>query len=611
MATWYPQCWVRIGLRPEDFTRTIGLPTPDPGSVPSDPTSKGLPPALTKAIIPTFCSVALRSYREGDECVIEIPASALPIDPRVIRAGTVHVYMGTLDARTFAETQGELGSAAKVVLLPEFDPVTGKSNEVFRGLFDDMEITLDGDDMVRIQARDATSIFIDSEFPTGALRGIPKSMPIDQVIQAIVDGEPGAAFMPPPEPGEAQRRVESRRDAKRLTHQHAAVTRKLAKVVAAAAADPTDTSTGAEIARLTAKLAVLAADLGVANALATAFGGTLVHQRLGLPGARGMKVVNNTGAPLRTIGELKGATWFDSLGTAKKGRASAGSQRISYWDFITDLCVGSGYIVYIRTPPAPLTGVLPPAEIVIDLPRTYYPELAGENRRFVYGQNVDSLQINRSFSGRDIPQAITVSAMVDETGEPISVTYPPIPVRPTNRSSTSPIGQGDRIETTAINLRDRIPAAQATSVLTQIAQSLYEQLGRGEMEVAIETDILAALPSSALTGFADMLKLRAADTIEVEVALRSDDEAEPVVTSFGGFSSMSMADKVDRLVRFAGFPPAIAAQIATAYESVLLQRRFRVREHLIEFTSDDETGGFQFTIQGINYLDARHKVLTV
>src|SRR5690606_4256547 len=114
--------------------------------------------------------------------------------------------------------------------------------------------------------------------------------------------------------------------------------------------------------------------------------------------------------------------------------------------FIVDMVVGAGYVCYFRLPRTAQAGLLQAAELVIDHPKTYYPDDPPSNmHEFIFGLNVDNIQIKRSFAGEDVPKNIGLKAESAATGEPISVIYPPLPETPANRAAAKAAGH-DRIE---------------------------------------------------------------------------------------------------------------------------------------------------------------------
>jgi len=611
----YPQCWIRLQLRFEDYI-SVPPPLPQP-TFDGDPVDQGGFVTLDKKIIPISAQVTLNSYRQADEARVTIPYGALPIDPRVLRQATVQIYAGTFEnPQDFADGIGPISGESQLTLIPEtgtYGLPAGEdivlleetSNEIFRGFIDDWEVSQDGGDTITISARDITAILIDTEMPIDGLAGIPASTPIDEVIKAVVVGDEQAQFLPVDAREQRAGRIDARRDVRRLTYQAGIVAKKLAQL---SAQQPPSAEVTAEIARLTAKQSAIAANLTAATAQAAAADALpILAKRYGLPGMRGLEVVNATGEELPTIGELKGATWFDSKGNAKKARGGGAKEQISYWDFVTDLCVGVGLICYMRTPieTQGALGALPPAELVIDLPKTYYKESGQELRRFAYGDNVDSLSVVRNYNGRNVPTGVAVTATEAKTGRSITSRFPELPL--TTKAGANPLGTGDRAEYKTVVLQDRIPSDRAQEVLDRIAESLYEQFGRKEMEIKVSTTSLNAFPSNRGTGTPDMLQLRAGDPVEIVIVPSLPDNVENTyVTQAGNFWKLSTPERIEALITTYDFDPVIAAQLALAMESDLLQTVFYVREVAVDFQYDS---GFKFDIQAINFLDARYALI--
>lgn len=615
LEVWYPQCWVKLYLRPEDYVPPPMIPDP---STPSDPVLDAGYLPYQHMIVPEQCSVSLRSYREGDEARIVVPYAYLPLDPRGLRSIAVHIYMGSLTPEEFARTQGPLGGRAVALRLPEIDPITGKSNEIFRGFADLMDISLGEDDTLEIRCRDVTAVFLDAPLPVGAIRGIPATTPIDKVIEAIINGDPQAQALPPDiaasQDTTTQNVVGNKMKAKRLRAQLASVNSRIAKEQALIARQPIpDPASLEQIAVLNGLMGELSAELALEAPKEAKVTQTAAWpQKIGLPGARGVVVVNETGVnPLPAIGAVK-ATWSDSKGTLKKGSRRGGTnEKVSYWDFITDLCVGSGFICYFRTPKESPTGVAPAVELVISTPRTYYdvdarpgPQPKSDVHLFRHGENVDTLNIKRSFAGDDVPKHIRVRAESAATGQPINVVYPPLPntkVRSaTGRGGT---GQGDRVEVREWLLADSIPGNDPEALLLRIAKGLFEQLSKGEMEVSIDTTTLNARPSNRGTSNIDMLELRAADPIQIGVlAEQTPTGGNTFVTEYGRREALPDSVRIQQLIEVNGLPPFLAQQVVQADRNPKLQTVFRLRELTVEFDSEN---GFRFHLDAISYLDAR------
>jgi hypothetical protein len=599
---YYSSCWARIQLRFDSFAAeplaaTLALVEPPAG----DPVSNAGFFELDTVVIPYTAQVTLNSYRQADEATISIPYAQIPIDPRIIRQATIQVYAGTVDAASFAATQGVTPGGPITVVAPTD---ADGSNELFRGFIDSWEISLDGDDRIEISARDITGILLDAEMPVAGLAGIPRDMPLDEVIRLVVVGEGAATGALPDERQQRAARVDARRAAKRLAGQVSALQRKLAKALAQV---PQDIDL---IETLELSLQLAQQDLAAAQALAEVGDSTpVIAARYGLPGMRGLRVVNETtSTPLPTLGQLKGADWFDSKGKAKKAKRGAANKRISYWDFITDLCVGCGYICYFRTPTAeglPAGSAPPPAELVISEPRTYYAEAGDEIRTFVYGYNVETLEISRDYTGRNVPAGVIVTAIEDRTGDHISVRYPGGP-QTANRAGGSALpgqpGVGDKAEYQTILIRDRIPGPDAGDTLTRIARNLYEQWGRGEFKVSAKTSNLGMYPSNWGTGRIDMFRLRAGDPIRVYKSRALVDDSQPQATTVGYYEALGTADKIAYLRNVTGLSELAATLAANADDNPLLQTEFRVQEVSCEW---DHGSGWSFGVEAINYLDAR------
>ncbi len=616
---YYPSCWVLLRIRFEDY-EAVPPPQFTPPIPDTDPVDYGFQ-LIEKEIVPLTCNVTLNSYRNADEARVTLPMGQLPIDPRTIRAATIQIFMGSVKPETWAENMGPLygestaslvGPTEKIFVQEGIDRdgfpprIFTQSNEVFRGYVDDWEAVMDGDDAISITCRDVSSILIDAQMPTQGLVGIPKNIPLDEVIRLIVVGDLTAPTIRPPDTSNYPRRIDSKRNLRRVQARLDAVTEKLERANSAFLEQGGE-RLAAQVARLTAKQTALLAALATSGSVAAAADAVpILAQRYGLPALRGLKVVNNTGEELPTLSEIKPPTYFDSGGGPKKARSAGSSEQISYWDFITDLVVSAGFLCYIRSPlDAEEGGGTPSAELVINLPNTYYQRPGKEVRTFSYGYNVDSLSINRSFTGVAVPTGITVSAIEAKTGEPISRRFPADPL--VNRPGANDVQLGDTVEYRTILLKDRIPGDNAGDTLLRVAESLYQQFARGEFVVAIETTTLGAYPSNYTTGVADLFQLRAGDPIKVQITPTASGNTtqggQIFVTQAGEFAALGTAEKAARLVQSYGFPAEAAARAALSAASNLIQEIFYTQEVAINFNA---RSGFSFNIKAINYLDARN-----
>jgi hypothetical protein len=74
---------------------------------------------------------------------------------------------------------------------PTQDPITGNSNEMFRGFVQSHRVkkTRDGADIVELDCVDLTAIFTSAEMYEDPLKGIPKTAKIDEVIRLLLYGD--------------------------------------------------------------------------------------------------------------------------------------------------------------------------------------------------------------------------------------------------------------------------------------------------------------------------------------------------------------------------------------------------------------------------------------
>ena len=563
-AVFYPGAKVRIQIRFEDFAPLPPLPAEPGAPGPQGPESFG--PGIAQQVaglsatsasfdvVPYDYTVELNSYRKADEARVTLPFSRIPFDPRIIRDATIQVFGGTFSPSEWAEAMGSVGASGLV--LPDSVPLgmqeAGESNELFRGFVDEWNVDLAGEDRLQITARDLTGELLDRDIPEDYLRDLPLTLPLDQVIQLLLTGD-GA---PTPE---LSRRF--------------GVPGFRGVLVVNEASDPTPIGL--------AKLAV--------------------GQRATGPGER---------LPLPTIAEIRPPQWLDSKKTVKKGRRNSGSQKQSYWDAITDLCVSAGYIVYMRPPTKPTVlpgvgAVLPATEIVIATPRTYYKDDGFTDvlpRQFIYGSNVKSMNITRKLRGVKVP-TIEVRAFDVTQGKRVSARYPPVLRKKNNRPGVTGRGESEDIKTF---LLEEIGGPMATKQLEAAARSIYEQLGRNEFKVEIVTKHLAGRVLNIDDGVeADMFRLRPGDTIGLQV-----DRADPELGKHAAhtlFTSYSPDERVEAMTAI-GIPVNVALFAVAAMSNPFLQTDFRTQRVVVSW---DHNSGFEFQVSAINYLDVRDSTASI
>jgi len=553
----YLSCKVRIQIRLEDFVPPVqSLETVEP-YVP-DLGSEAFGPGLAEQVfsfrddtftldlVPKSAVVELNSYRLADSARVTVQFSKLPFDPRIIRAATVQIFGGSFDPGTYAAAMVPGGSA---LMLPDRSPPGRadalQSNELFRGFADNWKLRIPTDGKMEVD--------IEARDTTGPL--LDAELPPNALRDIPMD-------MP------------------------------LDKVIQL----------------------ILTGDGAPTKELS---------RRFGLPGFRGIVVVNEAFdregdllVDLPTVREIRPPEWLDSAKKIRKKKKGGGNQqgpKVTYWDAITDLCVSAGYIVYMRagTKRIDVPGigsVLPPAEIVISNPRTYYAndpdtleDLADfdKTRVFIFGINAKDIEIERKLTGTKTP-TIEVLTYNTDTGKRLRSRFPPKPVK-----NAASVGSGDREEIKQF-LLDEIGGPKAQERLDAAAKSTYEQLARGEMKVQVKTRRLAARLANLDSGVeADLFQLRAGDPIRVEIDRKSF--ADGVVPPYTLFTVASAPERINGMVAL-GIPPVVAARVALAMDSPHLQTEFRCTRNTLSFSA---TSGWDAAIEGVNYLDVRNDVAAI
>jgi len=613
LDAWHPQLWVRVILKVDDFRPQPYSPVPAP--IEGDPIDIADPLLAAFIILPNSASVTKNSYRRADECSVTLPFAKLPFAPQIVKHASIQVFAGNLDEYKVAAVQGRSPPAA-IELVPEVD--SERSNEIFRGYVDDWSIQAGEDGaMVTLEARDLTAIPIDAELPEDALAGIPEDMPVNRVIREVLVGD-SAAQAPtqlPDIPAQRQTRLAARKAVVVLEKRLEAAQRKQAKAVAVGD-DLANIEYGIQVVDLEQRLSQAKALAAVGDSV------PILAARYGLPEMRGLQVVSGAFEggvfveyDLPAVGLVKGAEWFDSAGHVKKKSkgARSGPKKMSYWDMITDLCVGSGYICYFGPDPrfVPVIGSPPPSTVlIITEAQTYYrdmPNFADEIHTFVYGNNVKDMSVKRKLAGKTAAPVL-VQAIEDGTGRTIYGVYPPGADKVTNRTKQATLpgqpGVGDRTEIQTFNLADRIPFEGGAETMTRIARSIYDQVAMGDLEVSTTTRRMSTKPKNVGKNAVDMFDLAAGMPFRFQLAprdARSLGGDVPTATTVGFWTDLSQAGKIAYLTGALGLPEVTAAVIATAIEDELVPDVLYTDKVQINYDKDT---GFSFDVDGVNYVDS-------
>jgi hypothetical protein len=494
------------------------------------------------ARIPFAGTLEFPGYRQAAKFSFKFAFRDLPIDPRCIVAARVDVHLGTVTAEDFAE--GMRGGNDPLRPIPS---VLRTSPENFRmaGLVDEWEVLHDEKgSIVSMTGRDVRAILLDTPINAGTegvgssiLQLLDTSRPIHEVVAQLLSFNPMFVDFP-------------------------------------VVANPAEWPDG----------------------------------EIPAPHAQDLIPRHRKGAK----------------GNVRGGRATAPASNegdnLKFWDLIVRLCYFVGAIPHIvgnQIVIRPSRSIFDQVTGTVDPVRNPTPFLGGrvrdfdaqalreitpglKVRRIVYGRDTSSVAFQRKFGGYRRPKhvrAVSYDGDSSETGigKIVVGIYPPeetplkTKVAPNNSKSLSEV------------LTVPVPGIRDVSRLTDIARSIYEEVGRGEMGGVCESNNLASFGGN--NADPDLLRLNPGDPVEFLVDTRNVRSGSPLVSALtdhmrGGFEE-TVADIAKRL----GDENLARVIVATARGQVAeLQRFFRVQN--VKYTWGAEKG-VQVSFDFENYVMAK------
>jgi hypothetical protein len=136
--------------------------------------------------------------------------------------------------------------------------------------------------------------------------------------------------------------------------------------------------------------------------------------------------------------------------------------------------------------------------------------------------------------------------------------------------------------------------------LLEVAQAIYEEVGRGEMSGAFETCNLATYGRPDLD--ADLLKLRPGDAVRIQVDERLSTGQAPAVSPLQNDATTAAAERI-REMTSRGIPARMAAAIVQSAERGVpaLAPVFRAKHVKFDYSV---TTGVKITCDFENYVEA-------
>jgi hypothetical protein len=280
-----------------------------------------------------------------------------------------------------------------------------------------------------------------------------------------------------------------------------------------------------------------------------------------------------------------------------KGGGASGNEKLSVWDYLTDVVSSVGFSVRLEgnTVIIQKTRTLMSSDPSSGIARPDDPfkgRSTWKSRRWIYGRNVMSMKTSRSFT-RSAPTNIEVRCYSPRRKKTMVGRFPSTG---DTVADAKPGGIGADEKWKVF----KVSGIEDENVLRIVAQNIYEQIGRNELEVSFKTRNLASFGGGNLDP--DVLDMQAGDSFELLVNREEGTE----------FNTLTKIEKhltiIDRSITFMkslGFPEAFAAAYAKAYSDAGFQSIYKAKT--IEFTWGDE--GIEIEVVGVNYLEVRADAL--
>ncbi len=275
----------------------------------------------------------------------------------------------------------------------------------------------------------------------------------------------------------------------------------------------------------------------------------------------------------------------------------------SYWDLLTDLTAEAGLLLYADVWAGPTGEGTPTGRFVLTRPADVYAER--ERRHvvdypsgdewdepvprpvLVYGANISTLTISRRMGKVTVP-AVELRCLNGK--ETLVARYPPSP-------------WAARVSATGMWARDEARVYTVTGFtnqqdLAEAARLAFEELGRGELTLRVETSELASFGGG--NNDPDLLGLRAGVPLEVHVAPA---QADAVATRLA-WETMDESAIRDALVA-AGQEERSAAMLAAYLGRPEMRRLLAARWYVRGATHEFGPDGYELSVEAVNYVQAR------
>jgi hypothetical protein len=332
------------------------------------------------------------------------------------------------------------------------------------------------------------------------------------------------------------------------------------------------------------------------------------------------------GVPLHLVGFEPGTRVMKHNLQQKAGNTKAKAKRTrkveeeSFWDLLQSVALENGLVLYFDVWQAAKEGkftgrfvLATPQDLYSDKPRQYIdyrtgetgtePDFRSRQRKrpgggdvlnapvLIYGHNLASLTVTRRF-GRIQRPSVEVRYKAPD-GSVWSAKYPPKPVPA--RVSVDGLWASDQVRLYVVQA-----GVEKKDDLAIIAQSLFEQLGRQELEISCETKDLASFGGDNTDP--DLLEVKAGTPIEIVIAPHEKGVTLGMLPIIAGFDEA----KMEAWLKARGVKDTVAHALAQALRSpewqALMERRFYTKTATISLDKDN---GVNLRIEASNYILSR------
>lgn len=272
-----------------------------------------------------------------------------------------------------------------------------------------------------------------------------------------------------------------------------------------------------------------------------------------------------------------------------------GSEKHSVWDYLTDVCGSIGHSVRMVGTTLVVQSVrsltTSSAARRSDDPFTGRTLPSGQHleyRQFIYGINLSEMKVTRHYAKKS-PTNVELRSFNTEGKQLLVARFPEAPDR--LKWAIPGEAQPDQKWTVL-----RVSGIKDATVLKTVAQTVYESLGRNELQVDCKTHNLASYGGG--NEDPDILDMQAGDTFELLVNRASDDSNTLNAIEAQQTSFAKNAEFMKRL----GFATDFANAYAKAYTDAGFLTQFRLKQMQVHCAIED---GVDVSVTGVNYIEVR------